>query len=659
MRIEKIVLKNYRQFRDNVFLFETKKVNGSDLHVFVGENGTGKTNILNAINWCLYGEEAHLSKDSQQLPMLNLKCLQESKDGEDKEILVNIWTETENNRYILFMRKGTFRVYKGNKDPASQGMNFEVKAPDEDGNTKILKDEEAESYVERFVPRRIKEFFFFDGERLDNYFREASAQNIRHAVFQISGIDLLETVADKLDKLTKDITKEAGKLNPKIEETNKQKEKKEAELKDVEKQLKDINVEIAIARENIRKLEENLRGIPDVKTLEKEREELTIKLKEKEQLKNRKINEKQKLLFDYGKIIMVYPAIMKSIQNLRKKRQNGEIPPPIDKGLLESIIQSRICSICGRDLDDNAQKHAKDLFENIKLTPEAAQQLQDMEGSLTVFQEKIKDFKKEIAKITEDITDYGKDIAQIELRLNQINKELSGYNVEEIGEWHKEREGWEKILYAKLAKLGILLSSKKELEKIIEDLKAVLEEELKKEKKATKLKKQMDFLNKGLSIVEKTKNIIMEETREKIETETKKMFFELLWKKETFQDVKIYNDYNICLVHAMGYDCLGSMSAGERELLALSFTLALHKVSGFNSPILIDTPVARISDKHRETLGDVFSKVSIDKQIILLFTGTEYSEHISKKLDPKACNRYNLKLSSDEREVKVEVVRYG
>lgn len=106
----------------------------------------------------------------------------------------------------------------------------------------------------------------------------------------------------------------------------------------------------------------------------------------------------------------------------------------------------------------------------------------------------------------------------------------------------------------------------------------------------------------------------------------------------------------------MGYECLGSVSAGERELLALSFTLALHQASGFDSPILIDTPVARISDVNRENFAKVLSEVSTIKQTVLLFTPAEYSEEISRFLDGRASGRYSLKLSSDEKVAKVEVL---
>jgi len=101
----------------------------------------------------------------------------------------------------------------------------------------------------------------------------------------------------------------------------------------------------------------------------------------------------------------------------------------------------------------------------------------------------------------------------------------------------------------------------------------------------------------------------------------------------------------------MGYDCLGSCSAAERELLALSFTLALHRISGFESPILIDTPVARVSDEHRTNFADIFLDVSKNKQIILMFTPAEFSDDIRDILLDKIRNKFVLDLKPGEKEV--------
>ncbi|MFH1624277.1 MAG: ATP-binding protein, partial [Pseudomonadota bacterium] len=212
MRIERIQLKNYRQFRDLEILF--KKRSGKDLNIVVANNGTGKTNLLNAINWCLYGTEPHLSKESQQLPRLNLNTLVTANDGSDETVSVELVTETEGNR-ITFSRSERFSIHA--KQPTLKSLSFHVTYLDEKMNAKMVTDEDAASYVARFVPQDLREFFFFDGERLDTYFKSATGAQISHAVFEISNVHTLDRMADRIETIVSDIKKEAGRSNPQLE----------------------------------------------------------------------------------------------------------------------------------------------------------------------------------------------------------------------------------------------------------------------------------------------------------------------------------------------------------------------------------------------------------------------------------------------------------
>lgn len=103
------------------------------------------------------------------------------------------------------------------------------------------------------------------------------------------------------------------------------------------------------------------------------------------------------------------------------------------------------------------------------------------------------------------------------------------------------------------------------------------------------------------------------------------IFFKLIWKEATFRDVQLSGSYLISLLNVDGLECLGTCSAAERELSVLSFTLALHKKSGFDAPLVIDTPISRISGILRDKFGKVLRDISGEKQIILYLTEDEYS----------------------------------
>ena len=74
--------------------------------------------------------------------------------------------------------------------------------------------------------------------------------------------------------------------------------------------------------------------------------------------------------------------------------------------------------------------------------------------------------------------------------------------------------------------------------------------------------------------------------------------------------------------------------------MALAFTIAIHKVSGYDNLLFIDTPVGRISDENRTNFAKVLLEVSQTKQIILAFTPSEYSEEIRDVLRKDIVSSY-------------------
>jgi len=654
MRIEKIKFENYRQYRD--VELSLKQTSEDDLHIIVGKNGMGKTNILNAINWCLYKEEPHLSKNSGQFPLLNAKTIEDAEDGEKRQVAVELWIQIDNKQRIIFTRKGDYIIYK-NSLPSLSSSVFEVKIVDGKGNTNILTEEEAQNKVERFVPQGIRDFFFFDGERLDKYFKEATGLRIKNAISGISQIDLLNLIGTHLNKVLKDFQKESGRLSPDIDLLQKNLESAEEGLNEINQRIEECKRQIEKAKKEGEDKEEKLRGIPDIEKLQAEREKVKKKVKEIEEARERKHGEKEGLLFEFGKILMLYPAINKSLETIEEKRKNKEIPPTIDKDLIKRILEGDKRCICGKTVDDEAEKNLKQLLSKITLSSEIATELSTMSSPLIEAKEKVKDFKRTLKSIQEDVQQYEDRLKELTGQISEIDRQIEGYdNKEMVKGWYSELRKYEEIYDANQQNLGVFKKEKKECERGVEITRELYDKELQRESRFEKLRKRISFTQQALHVLEQSRKYVMDEIKQEIEAETRSLFLDLIWKKETFESVNIDDGYNLHLIHSMGYDSLGTVAAGERELLALAFTIALHKISGFDFSILIDTPATRLSSEHREKFAEIFSELSKDKQIVLLVLPTEYSDEMRAILDKKASNKYELKLSSDEKEVKMEVL---
>ena len=145
----------------------------------------------------------------------------------------------------------------------------------------------------------------------------------------------------------------------------------------------------------------------------------------------------------------------------------------------------------------------------------------------------------------------------------------------------------------------------------------------------------------------KIKRHIMDEMKAEIEKTTWEIFDSMIWKRNTFGGIEISDEYDISVNNTDGIEMTGSLSATEQMALAYAFTLAIHRASGKNCPLVIDSPLGRVSDENRENMALALQKVSKDKQIIMLFTPDEYSEAVRQLYTGKAEVRV-LELSADE-----------
>lgn len=83
------------------------------------------------------------------------------------------------------------------------------------------------------------------------------------------------------------------------------------------------------------------------------------------------------------------------------------------------------------------------------------------------------------------------------------------------------------------------------------------------------------------------------------------------------------------------------LSAGEKQLLAISLLWALAKVSGRPLPVVIDTPLARLDREHRDRLLTEYFP-SVSHQVVVLSTDTEVDAAAAASLRPSVSHTYQL-----------------
>lgn len=649
MRIESVEILNYRQYRNVTYTF--KKQGEYDLHIIKGKNGMGKTNLLNAITWCIYGSEPHLGIKNSGQPKINTKALNEAREkGEAQcEVCVRV-TISDDREQISFERKGKFNT---GEDLFEHKTEFSVARTNGIGETKVYTDKEmVDDLVDVYLKRDISEYFFFDGEQLDKYFIEEQGEKIKEAIQVISQVRLLTNMKDRLKSVISDFNKEAGKKNKDIKGLVKQEEELEGRLENSNKSIQELTQQIAVSERTITECVEFLRGKEGIPEKEKEFDDLREELEEKNNEKRQLEIEMHKFIRRYKTLLSLYPAIKETYDIICERDKKGAFPPSVDKKFLEEMLGVHRCLVCDRELEEHSENRINQLIDKISMANKPSLTLYGIKNELENIIDETKEYKvkkENLFRRKKKLEDY---IGKLNDKLEKLDIELKKFtDKEKIKEKHQERMDHMRLLEInRKKKLEYEFQVEKD-QKELKEIKDKIDKAIESNKEFEVINQKIQFATSAREIVSQIEDEMMNEVKEKIKERTLSIFSDLEWKEEIFERIELDEKYNLELYDADGFPMLGTCSAGERALLALSFTLALQKVSGYDSMLFIDTPVGRIDTENRVNFSSVLKNVSKNKQVIITLTTSEYSREIQEVFEP--INSSFVELQSEDKKVTI------
>ncbi|QQQ86350.1 AAA family ATPase [Peptacetobacter hiranonis] len=199
MRIDRIALKNFFRYYGTQTIVFSKETN-KNVTVIRGENGTGKTTLLNAFYYVMYGDVMEPLKIDN---MLNLRAAEELKEGETISASVGMEFEERNERYLV-NREEKFEKING-KIIHDKHKYIEIYRIDSiTGNA----EKENDDFIEKIIPKRLRSFFFFDGERINKLAQVDGKEEIKKAILDILGVTMLDNMSKDLEQIKSEYTKE-------------------------------------------------------------------------------------------------------------------------------------------------------------------------------------------------------------------------------------------------------------------------------------------------------------------------------------------------------------------------------------------------------------------------------------------------------------------
>lgn len=655
MLIRKVHIENYRQYegRQTIdFSCDPQK----NFTVIKGTTGTGKSCIYNMFHWVLYDDDM-VPKSSQNddiEPLLSSNIFKQLDFHAIGKVGVKIEFGNKDETTVIIERN--IQVKKLDRtNHKNQNKKQKIFIHHEGSGMKPLESKsEKTAYINRHFPPEISQLFFFDGEKLDQFFdpRRKRGEKIEHFIKLASGIDIIERIIAHLKMVDRELDKDDSFDNRHLIQVRVQlkndieEKKKKVGLRD------DVNEKIVTLDQSIQEAENKRTLIDSIETQTKRLSELKDLCKTEEDF----IKDKKKEYFDA--LVLIGPTYLfkKELKSFKDRvdvlEKENKIPPPLDPDYIKELLKEGKC-ICGRHIDDESKIMLKKLvetkayYEHSTIYTDGRTHVNYMLKDIDSFQDNIKEINKELTRHEKKLEDYLKERSNIESTLDGIDIDELTVIQQQLTKDKKDKEGL-------IEERGSFKQEILTLEGMIRDGETKQNKLLRKESSSQLSAKKALLIKDALEKLKEYKDESFTKIKENIQKIADQLFRKMIWKKDVFAMLIIDENFKFKVMKTDGMDAFGTLSAGERQILAFAFIAAISKVAQIDNPLLIDTPFGRIDDDPTENIAEALKDNLSQFQITFLMTGKEFNENVKETMRPRIGKYYELQFNEDNATTKIK-----
>ena len=647
MKLEYLKLNNFRQYYgEQTIQFACE----SPRHVTVirGINGAGKTSLFTALNWCLYGEGS-----DEMGEFVSKRAVTENTGI--VETSIELGFRHEGGQYVARRRREGFLFEQAVK--AESEEMFSLSQIGTDGQFKSI--ENPNWKIGSILPADVRAYFFFDGEKIDNFARPGHEEEVRKAVRTVLKIEAIERAKTHLEKIARDYRSELKKHTKegKLQELIDQREKKQAGYDKLSKTLEEQRQEIAAARNHKKDMDIKLNEIESSRQLSEERKRIEVEVDELQRQENQHWLDIRDIA-NRGFISLTRPLLDSAKEILEEKRHRGEIPSGIRETFLNDLLADMQC-ICGRPIQDSSEEHQNILK---RLNQSISSMLEDIvlntASDLNHLTQQVVNIPRNLKVLMNKRRELNDEIESRDGRLAEISELLKDFDLEEVSNLEKNRQQQQDKITDLEAKINQMKGRIEQMETEIARSDEEIKKEQASEEKARHLQNCVTLATDSAKTAGEIYERFANDMRKTIQDEAQSIFQQLIWKESHFQRIHLNPDYQLDVIDRYDMAARSEMSAGERQVLSLAFIAGMAKVAreGETVPLVMDTPFGRLSSAHREKITEHLPEIA--DQLILFVTDEELRDHDQARvnLEPKIGAEYQLIFNQHNSSTKIELV---
>ena len=652
---------NFRQLRDIEISFAREPE--SPLTVIRAENGTGKTTLLTALTWGLFGNDALPGKRSNY----RLHPLDWDVQGDGKICAIEVAIRFATIDDETGMERTYELVRTTEERPTSAGA-FDV-----DGSDLMLFEQKSTGDVpvlnpnafiaNRVLPKSLKDVFFIDGDRALAFIeatdeRSAKRDRVERAVRQLLGLDILEEAERHVDVARRQavsaVRKDAAGTN--LEHLA----AREAELTDRLQELQEDKEQIDDDRRATdtrkRKADEALRaalaaGSADRRQLESDLSNRTREL-DSEREYHAELVQRQRALINSSDVLarVASSPIHQAGELLAQLETDGVIPDTLPE-VVRDRLRRETC-ICGRDVSEGTDGHAAlcDLLAEVNQLEESheillhlstATRLRDTNGG----DEAPDSWVAQAGRSLTDIVRSSQNQRRLEKEIAELRTKIRDIPEQDISELERmlaEEESEAKRLAGEAARVAEQIrTTRRDRAEVVQKRQAAQ----KKEEKYRRRLAEEIASNDLLTVLRSTVKTLESETVDEVSAAMSEIFLKMIVSDPDtgglIKRAELTRQHDIVVFGSddQRLDPDKDLSGAQRRALTLAFILGLVRVSGVSAPNVVDTPLGMTSALVRRSLLEYAAENST--QLVLFLTGSEV-QGVEDILDRYAGRTYTM-----------------
>lgn len=650
MKLIRAEFENFRLLRHLKLDFSTDTE--KRLTVIRAANETGKTTILNGLQWAFYGENALPGKG------LDYRLHPIDWDASDgKPVLISVQVEFETTRFRRsskgkFETREQYRIIRSTYETLDGGkwtrtpstvMLFHL------ADTGAEPIDPPEAVINEELPPELREVFFTDGDRALSFIEATVSvttkrERVQKAIRSLLGLGVIEDALKHVTRAASEVNKAAKRIgsDDKLTQIATHLEQIDTGSADLEEKIEDAKSQFAAFDEKLADIQKEI----DAALVKGDREKLKREIELAEQLLKQFDNQRAAAAKEHSGLFkslylardLLAPVLEKGLGKLSELHGQGKIPNTTIP-VLEERLKGTTC-ICGESLDPHKAdaKHRRDhiqclinesrkadalqssitdlYFASRSLQPD---QVTDDEHWLTEYA-KVVERRDELKIMRED---QGKRLKALETKLDVIpDKNIQGLR-DTKRQYAEQRDRFNADWSRYQTKLETLKKGRGSLVSQRDNL-------LREQKKGARILADLQVTQDVERVLKNSYYRITNEELSKVSELMNTIFLEMIGadpeQGAIIRKAEISNDFDI-VVYGPNDRTLNpdiDLNGASRRALTLAFILGLTKVSEVEAPNVIDTPLGMMSGFVKRSV--LKTAIRESSQLVLFLTRSEIAD---------------------------------